>query len=67
VADVRIDSGLLQWLVGGISIFFLWLLSLVVKDIKSRLDKLPTLCVEIERLNGRIQALEQRVDDLRDN
>jgi hypothetical protein len=76
VSDVyQIDKGILQWLMGAAGTLILFMLGFGFKDLKDRLNKLPQLCLEIERLKakydrdiaqlyGELKLLSQRIDDL---
>jgi phosphoenolpyruvate-protein kinase (PTS system EI component) len=77
VSDVyQIDKGILQWLMGSAGAFILFLIGLGVKDLQTKLNKLPELCMELERLkaaharslaelNGTIKVLEVQLEDMR--
>lgn len=65
MSDVyQIDKGVLQWLIGASGALLLFFFGLGVKDLRDKLNKLPAMCVELEKLHGKILVLEARINDL---
>jgi hypothetical protein len=71
---VQVDQSIVSWILGVCGTLILFLISLGIKDIRERMEKVDRLCLEIEKLRtkydrdvaelaGEIRLLDQRLED----
>ena len=61
---MQIDKSVVAWMLSASGAFILFLLGLGFKDVKDKLKKIDTLCLKVVQLEGTIERLEQRLDDM---
>ena len=71
---VQVDQSIVSWILGVCGTLILFLISLGIKDIREKMEKVDRLCLEIEKLRtkydrdiaelaGEIRLLDQRLED----
>jgi hypothetical protein len=71
---VQVDQSIVSWILGVCGTLILFLISLGIKDIREKMEKVDHLCLEIEKLRtkydrdvaelaGEIRLLDQRLED----
>lgn len=71
---VQVDQSIVSWILGVCGTLILLLISLGIKDIREKMEKVDRLCLEIEKLRtkydrdvaelaGEIRLLDQRLED----